>query len=76
MIPLDTAKTRIVTQTVQAGVEPYRGVISTMGRVAQEEGVGALYRSLVPRLVSVTPMIGIQVRRRMVVGLVCSRWHG
>lgn len=75
MIPLDTAKTRIVTQTVQAGVEPYRGIISTLGRVAQEEGVGALYRSLVPRLVSVMPMMGIQVRRRMVVGLSCSRWH-
>lgn len=61
MIPFDTVKTRIVTQTVQAGVLPYNGILQTMARVAREEGVGALYTSLAPRLISVVPMIGIQV---------------
>lgn len=62
MIPMDTVKTRLVTQTVQAGVVPYRGVLDTLSRVVKEEGIGSLYRSLAPRLVSVVPMIGIQVR--------------
>lgn len=62
MIPMDTVKTRIVTQTAQAGVEPYKGVLRTLSRIIREEGVGPIYRSLTPRLVSVVPMIGIQVR--------------
>ncbi|CAM9876887.1 unnamed protein product [Discosporangium mesarthrocarpum] len=71
MIPLDTVKTRLVTQpsaaaaaaTAAAGggqVVLYKGVLDCALRVAKEEGVGALYRSLTPRLVSVVPMIGIQ----------------
>lgn len=64
MIPLDTVKTRLVTQTVQAGVVPYKGVLQTLSRVIREEGLGPIYRSLTPRLVSVVPMIGIQVRYR------------
>lgn len=63
MIPMDTVKTRLVTQTVQAGVVPYKGVISTLTRIVREEGVGPIYRSLTPRLASVVPMIGIQVCR-------------
>lgn len=63
MIPMDTVKTRLVTQTAQAGIAPYQGVLGTLSRVINEEGFGALYRSLTPRLVSVVPMIGIQVRR-------------
>lgn len=64
MIPLDTVKTRLVTQTVQAGVVPYKGVLQTLSRVVREEGLGPIYRSLTPRLVSVVPMIGIQVSYR------------
>lgn len=62
MIPLDTVKTRLVTQTAQPGVVPYRGVLPTLSRVVREEGLGPIYRSLTPRLMSVVPMIGIQVR--------------
>lgn len=61
MIPMDTVKTRLVTQTVQAGVVPYKGVLRTLSRIVKEEGLGPIYRSLTPRLVSVVPMIGIQV---------------
>jgi Mitochondrial carrier protein len=50
------------TQVATAGVVPYKGVIDCLRRSAKEEGVGALYKALVPRLASVVPMIGIQVR--------------
>ncbi|CAM9516031.1 unnamed protein product [Scytosiphon promiscuus] len=60
MIPMDTVKTRLVTQTAQAGVVPYKGVLRTLSRIIKEEGLGPIYRSLTPRLVSVVPMIGIQ----------------
>lgn len=61
MIPMDTVKTRLVTQTVQPGVVPYQGVLNTLSRIIKEEGFRPIYRSLTPRLVSVVPMIGIQV---------------
>lgn len=63
MIPLDTIKTRLVTQAgaaATAGAVPYKGIIDCAIRVAKEEGMGAFYRGLPPRLVSVVPMIGIQ----------------
>lgn len=62
MIPIDTIKTRLVTQTgiAAAGNIPYKGIIDCAVRVAKEEGLVAFYRGLPPRLVSVVPMIGIQ----------------
>jgi solute carrier family 25 S-adenosylmethionine transporter 26 len=62
MIPMDTIKTRLVTQAggVAAGKIPYKGIIDCAVRVAKEEGIVAFYRGLPPRLVSVVPMIGIQ----------------
>jgi solute carrier family 25 S-adenosylmethionine transporter 26 len=62
MIPLDTIKTRLVTQSahVAAGGVAYKGIVDCALRVAREEGVRALYRGLTPRLISVVPMIGIQ----------------
>lgn len=62
MIPMDTIKTRLVTQMSSkaiAGVA-YKGIIDCAIRVAKEEGIGAFYRGLPPRLISVVPMIGIQ----------------
>lgn len=60
MIPMDTIKTRLVIQTCEKG--GYKGVTDCFVRMIREEGVGSLYRSLPPRLVSVVPMIAIQVR--------------
>lgn len=62
MIPMDTIKTRLVTQAGRAiaSDQAYKGIIDCAVRVAREEGVGAFYRGLPPRLVSVVPMIGIQ----------------
>jgi hypothetical protein len=62
MIPLDTIKTRLVTQLsskVTTGI-PYKGIVDCAIRITQEEGIRTFYRGLTPRLMSVVPMIGIQ----------------
>jgi hypothetical protein len=59
MIPLDTIKTRLVTQTMTKG-NAYKGIIDCAIRVTREEGIKTFYRGLPPRLISVVPMIGIQ----------------
>lgn len=64
MIPMDTIKTRLVTQVSMAAgganIVPYKGIIDCAVRIAREEGINVFYRGLPPRLVSVVPMIGIQ----------------
>mmetsp|Transcript_4576 Transcript_4576/g.6564 ORF Transcript_4576/g.6564 Transcript_4576/m.6564 type:complete len:514 (-) Transcript_4576:451-1992(-) len=60
MIPMDTIKTRLVTQVHYPDLVPYKGIVDCAIRVAREEGVGSFYRGLAPRLISVVPMIGIQ----------------
>jgi len=60
MIPMDTVKTRLVTQMNYPDLVPYQGISDCFRRVLKEEGVGAFYRGLTPRLFSVVPMIGIQ----------------
>mmetsp|Transcript_37720 Transcript_37720/g.48061 ORF Transcript_37720/g.48061 Transcript_37720/m.48061 type:complete len:427 (-) Transcript_37720:260-1540(-) len=61
MIPLDTVKTRIVTQpAASANFVPYTNMANCFVRIFKEEGIGAFYSSLPPRLASVVPMIGIQ----------------
>jgi Mitochondrial carrier protein len=62
MIPMDTIKTRLVTQASMAGKDlvPYKGIVDCAVRIAREEGIKTFYRGLPPRLVSVVPMIGIQ----------------
>jgi hypothetical protein len=63
MNPLDTIKTRLVMQSMTSP-DAYRGIIDCGTRIFQEEGVWTFYRSLPPRLVSVVPMIAIQVSVR------------
>mmetsp|Transcript_11467 Transcript_11467/g.16891 ORF Transcript_11467/g.16891 Transcript_11467/m.16891 type:complete len:534 (+) Transcript_11467:174-1775(+) len=60
MIPMDTIKTRLVTQLNYPDLVPYNGIVDAAVRIFKEEGIGAFYRGLPPRLVSVVPMIGIQ----------------
>ena len=62
MMPMDTIKTRLVTQSSAAMINgvPYKGIIDCAIRIAQEEGFKTFYSGLTPRLVSVVPMIGIQ----------------
>mmetsp|Transcript_7277 Transcript_7277/g.12089 ORF Transcript_7277/g.12089 Transcript_7277/m.12089 type:complete len:442 (+) Transcript_7277:132-1457(+) len=72
MIPVDTIKTRLVTQ--RPGTEQhYDGMWDCLTKILKHEGVGALYRALPPRLFSVVPMIGIQfgvyeLMKRLLVG--------
>jgi hypothetical protein len=62
MIPMDTIKTRLVTQMSSAATSEaaYKGIIDCAVRVTREEGIKTFYRGLAPRLISVVPMIGIQ----------------
>ncbi|KAL7535061.1 hypothetical protein ACHAXR_009252, partial [Thalassiosira sp. AJA248-18] len=60
MIPMDTVKTRLVTQMNYPDLVPYKGINDCFKTVLKEEGIGAFYRGLTPRLLSVVPMIGIQ----------------
>ena len=60
MIPIDTVKTRLVLQCVGGNKKFYNGVFDCFYKIFREEGLGAFYISLLPRLVSVVPMISIQ----------------
>ncbi|KAL3817753.1 hypothetical protein ACHAXA_010973 [Cyclostephanos tholiformis] len=60
MIPMDTVKTRLVTQMNYPDLRAYAGINDCFRTVMKEEGIGAFYRGLTPRLLSVVPMIGIQ----------------
>lgn len=60
MIPMDTVKTRLVTQMRYPDLTQYAGINDCFRTVLKEEGIGAFYRGLTPRLLSVVPMIGIQ----------------
>ena len=55
-----TVKNRLVTQMNYPDLIPCKGINDCFRRILKEEGVGAFYRGLVPRLLSVVPMIGIQ----------------
>ena len=57
---MDTVKTRLVTQMNYPDLMAYNGINDCFRRVLKEEGIGAFYRGLAPRLFSVVPMIGIQ----------------
>lgn len=60
MIPMDTVKTRLVTQLNYPDLVPYKGISDCFKTVMKEEGLAAFYRGLTPRLMSVVPIIGIQ----------------
>ncbi|CAI5460868.1 unnamed protein product, partial [Closterium sp. Yama58-4] len=56
-LPIDTAKVRLQLQGKAAGgaggaggVVKYRGMVGTMGTIAREEGLSALWKGLVPGL--------------------------
>uniref|UniRef100_A0A6U4GJ12 Mitochondrial carrier protein n=1 Tax=Phaeomonas parva TaxID=124430 RepID=A0A6U4GJ12_9STRA len=54
--PLDVVKTRMQKQVILPGETPkYAGMISGIGVIAREEGVGALWRGITPRLMRIMP---------------------
>ena len=59
MNPMDTIKTRLVTQPLNSP-NGYTGVVDCFCSILKDEGPKTFYRSLTPRLLSVVPMIAIQ----------------
>ncbi|XP_060667996.1 mitochondrial uncoupling protein 2 isoform X2 [Ziziphus jujuba] len=54
-IPLDTAKVRLQLQKKSAGADgvglpKYRGLLGTVATIAQEEGISALWKGIIPGL--------------------------
>jgi len=62
--PMDVVKTRLMAQENVVGAAKesvkYRGMIHGITVIAKEEGVGALYKGLIPRLTRLCPSYGIQ----------------
>jgi hypothetical protein len=59
MTPFDTVKTRLVVQ--RNTPDAYQGIMDCFSRILKEEGIGALYRSFIPRVISAVPMTALQV---------------
>jgi solute carrier family 25 citrate transporter 1 len=54
--PLDVVKTRMQKQVIQEGKTPkYTGLVQSCSVIAKEEGVGALWKGLTPRLMRIMP---------------------
>ncbi|KAJ1838727.1 S-adenosylmethionine transporter [Coemansia sp. RSA 486] len=49
--PLDVVKTRVMLSTKGMGAHEYSGIVSTISRIAQEEGVRALFSGIIPRTI-------------------------
>lgn len=57
LYPLDTVKTRLMLQTKApvAGAEHYSGMMDAFRKIVASEGIGRLYRGLVPPLMLEAP---------------------
>ena len=53
--PMDVVKTRLMAQGGEAGGKKYRGFLHALATIPREEGVRALWRGLLPRLMRIPP---------------------
>lgn len=56
--PADVIKTRLQV-TPSKGIEPYKGIRDCFVRTVKNEGFGALFKGVVPRVLVVSPLFGI-----------------
>lgn len=62
VFPLDMAKTRLQNQKVGVdGKKLYSGMIDAITKIARTEGVGGLYKGLVPNLIGIVPEKAIKL---------------
>ena len=56
--PLDVIKTRLQAPA-REGATPYKGIVDCFTRTVKEDGVAALGRGMVPRIIVISPLFGI-----------------
>jgi hypothetical protein len=61
-MPLDVVKTRLMTQS---GTGQYKGLFHCLLRVAKDEGLPALFRGVVPRVITLRGWASFQFFVRM-----------
>mmetsp|Transcript_23888 Transcript_23888/g.55559 ORF Transcript_23888/g.55559 Transcript_23888/m.55559 type:complete len:344 (+) Transcript_23888:170-1201(+) len=57
--PIDVVKTRLMTQAL-SNLTPYKGVGDCVSRMLREEGAGAFFKGLAPRMIYVAPFAAVQ----------------
>lgn len=58
MTPVDVVKTRLMTQRASEALQ-YKGIVPTLQRIFTEEGPGALFKGVIPRVMFLAPLAAI-----------------
>lgn len=56
--PADVIKTRLQSKTPE-GVQPYSGIMNTASRIVAQEGMPALFKGVLPRILVISPLFAI-----------------
>mmetsp|Transcript_26788 Transcript_26788/g.43747 ORF Transcript_26788/g.43747 Transcript_26788/m.43747 type:complete len:295 (+) Transcript_26788:55-939(+) len=60
LTPVDVVKTRVMVRR-PGEAQTYSGVLQTLKKIASEEGVGALMKGVIPRVVYLSPMSALML---------------